>query len=189
MDALRGAGWHTITLGKLGDDLRAGRTPTSKSFVLTIDDGWYDGYDDAFPILKAHGFVATFFVISGRIGHPSFLSASQLKSLVAAGNEIGNHSVDHVKLGSLAKDTLNAEIDNASDQIASATGVRPKSFAYPMGVYNTTVVAAVAACPGLEIAVTEVRSVTETTGGRYTAPRLQVGPNTTPINLLAMMAG
>jgi peptidoglycan/xylan/chitin deacetylase (PgdA/CDA1 family) len=189
MDELEAAGWHTITLGKLGDDLLAGRTPPAKSFVVTIDDGWYDGYDDAFPILKAHGFVATFFVISGRIDHPSFLSSSNLTSLTAAGDEIGNHTVDHVKLGSLTGAALSTEIDGASDRIAQVTGVRPKSFAYPMGVYNSTVVAAAAACPGMEIAVTEHKGIEETTGGRFTAPRLKITPEISPAQLLSMMAG
>jgi peptidoglycan/xylan/chitin deacetylase (PgdA/CDA1 family) len=189
MDALQAAGWHTITAGKLGDDLLAGRTPPARSFVVTIDDGWYDGYDDAFPILEAHGFVATFFVISGRIDHPSFLSSSNLTALTAAGDEIGNHTVDHANLGSVAGAALSAEMDNASDRIAQVTGVRPKSFAYPMGVYNATVIAAAVACPGMEIAVTERKGIEETTGGRFTAPRLKITPGVSPAQLVAMMAG
>jgi peptidoglycan/xylan/chitin deacetylase (PgdA/CDA1 family) len=189
MDALEAAGWHTITAGELGDDLLAGRTPPARSFVVTIDDGWYDGYDYAFPILKAHGFVATFFVISGRIDHPSFLSSSNLTSLTAAGDEIGNHTVDHVQLGSLTGASLSAEIDNASDRIAQVTGVRPKSFAYPMGVYNSGAITAAAACPGMEIAMTERKEIEETTRGRFTAPRLKITPEVSPAQLIAMMAG
>jgi len=38
--------------------------PPDKTFVITIDDGWDDGYTYALPILQSHGFVATYFVIA-----------------------------------------------------------------------------------------------------------------------------
>jgi len=189
MDALKAAGWHTITLATLGDDLLAGRAPYAKSFVVSIDDGWYDGYKYAFPILQAHGFVATFFVISSRIGSSDFLSASQLRSLQAAGNDIGNHTVDHLSLPYLTKANMTKEVNVASDQIAAVTGVRPKSFGYPMGGISTLSMGVVAACPGMEIAVTEQRAIGETNIGRFDAPRLQIGPGVSPETLLVWLAG
>ena len=70
MDAMAAAGWKTITMGELGDDLRLGITPEPKTFVITFDDGYEDGYKNAFPALLSHGFRATFFVIASRIGSP-----------------------------------------------------------------------------------------------------------------------
>jgi peptidoglycan/xylan/chitin deacetylase (PgdA/CDA1 family) len=189
MDALKAAGWHTITLATLGDDLLAGRAPPAKSFVVSIDDGWYDGYTRAFPILKAHGLVATFFVISSRIGANDFLSASDLTSLIAAGDEIGNHTVDHVSLPYLTRANMTSEVNLASDRIAKVTGVRPKSFAYPMGGITTSSMAVVAACPGMEIAVTEQKAIGETNAGRFDVPRLEIGPDVSAQSLLAMLAG
>jgi peptidoglycan/xylan/chitin deacetylase (PgdA/CDA1 family) len=189
MDALKAAGWHSITLATLGDDLLAGRAPYARSFVVSIDDGWYDGYKYAFPILQAHGFVATFFVISSRIGSSDFLSASQLRSLQAAGNDIGNHTVDHLSLPYLTKANMTKEVNVASDQIAAVTGVRPKSFGYPMGGISTLSMGVVAACPGMEIAVTEQRAIGETNIGRFDAPRLQIGPGVSPETLLVWLAG
>jgi peptidoglycan/xylan/chitin deacetylase (PgdA/CDA1 family) len=189
MDALKAAGWHTITLARLGDDLLAGRAPSAKSFVVTIDDGWYDGYKYAFPILKTHGFVATYFVISSRIGNSDFLSASNLSSLIAAGDEIGNHTVDHVSLSYLSAASKTSEVDDASNRIAEVTGMRPKSFAYPMGGITTAAMGVVAACPGMEIAVTESKAIGETNVGRFDVPRLEIGPYVSAQSLLAMLAG
>jgi peptidoglycan/xylan/chitin deacetylase (PgdA/CDA1 family) len=189
MDALAAAGWHTITLATLGDDLLAGRAPSAKSFVVSIDDGWYDGYKYAFPILQAHGFVATFFVISSRIGITDFLSASELASLVAAGNEIGNHTVDHVSLPYLTSANMISEVNLASDQIAGVTGVRPKSFAYPYGGINPPSMGVVAACPGMEIAVTQQWAIGETNVGRFDAPRLEIRPSVSAQALAVMLAG
>jgi peptidoglycan/xylan/chitin deacetylase (PgdA/CDA1 family) len=187
MDALKAAGWHSITLARLGDDLLAGRSPGAKSFVVSIDDGWGDGYKYAFPILKAHGFVATFFVISSRIGTAEMLSAGNLSSLIAAGNEIGNHTEQHVSLPSLAQADMVKEVNYASDRIAAVTGVRPKSFAYPMGGINTTAMTVVAACPGMEIAVTEQYAIGETNGGRFDVPRLELGPGISAKDLMTIL--
>ena len=189
LDALKAAGWHTITLGTLGDDLIAHRAPSARTFVITIDDGWDDGYNYALPILQKHGYVATFFVISSRIGIPDFLSASQLRSLRAAGNEIGNHTISHLALVYQTAVSMRNQVNDASDQIAAATGVRPKSFAYPYGSVNGSVMAVVAGCPGMEIAVTEYKTIGETDVGRFDAPRLEIGPYVSPQSLLTMLAG
>jgi peptidoglycan/xylan/chitin deacetylase (PgdA/CDA1 family) len=189
MSGLEAAGWHTITLATLGDDLLAGRTPPAKSFVVSIDDGWYDSYKYALPILQAHGFVSTFFVISSRIGRTDFLSAAELKAMIADGDEIGNHTVWHMSLLSLTRTQMIGEVNQASDAIAQVTGIRPKSFAYPIGGIDTTAMAVVAACPGMEIAVTEHRAIGETTGGRYDVPRLQIGPGVTPELLKKWIVG
>ena len=189
LDALKAAGWHTITLGSLGDDLIAHRAPSARSFVISIDDGWNDSYNYALPILQKHGYVATFFVISSRIGAADFLGASQLQGLRAAGNEIGNHTVGHVRLSSQTAVNMKNQVDQASDQIARAMGARPKSFAYPYGSVNGSAMAAVAACPGMEIAVTEYTSIGETDAGRFDTPRLQIAPYLGPKSLLGMLAG
>jgi peptidoglycan/xylan/chitin deacetylase (PgdA/CDA1 family) len=189
MDALKKAGWHTITLAALGADLAARRAPTARTFVITIDDGWYDGYTYALPILQQHGFVATYFVISSRIGAGNFLSASDLRSLIAAGSEIGNHTVSHVSLPYQTAANLTYQIDAASDQIEAATGVRPRSLAYPMGGLDNQVLAAVAACPGLEIAVTEYKAIGQSYLGRFDVPRLEIGPRVSAQSLMVMLAG
>ena len=134
MDALSAAGWRTITMGQLGDDLRLGLQPPPKSFVITFDDGYEDGYQYAYPILRSHGFVATFFVIGSLIDRPGRLTVDQLRELVAAGNEIGNHSMSHTNMMVMTPERLIVETYGASALFAGPWGIWPKSFAYPMGL-------------------------------------------------------
>jgi len=185
LDAMAAAGWKTITMGELGDDLRFGISPPPKTFVITIDDGYADGYQNAMPILLAHGYVATYFVIAGRIGLSGFMSASQVRSLADAGMEIGNHSYTHRDLASLPADQLPREVEGASAVIANITGTWPGSFSYPKGFDSPDLNAALKACPGLTTAVIETGSKPQTWNNRWQLPRIRVGPGMLPSDLLA----
>ena len=200
LDAIERAGWHTITMATLANDLQAHVTPPKRTFVITIDDGWDDGYVYALPILQSHGFVATYFVIAGRIDHTGFLTSGHLQALVAAGDEIGDHTMDHVDLAVQPAAKLPYEIDAAAARIAQVTGRWPESFAYPSGVVDSGVAAAVAACQELRIAVTEEPVAPEAPGAtkppvgmpvaletwadRFAVPRVRITPSTTPTNLV-----
>lgn len=204
LDALASAGWHTITLAALANDVQAHVKPEARTFVITIDDGWDDGYKYALPILGKHGFVATYFVIAGRIDRPGFLSSLQLQALVVSGDEIGDHTMDHIGLARLASSKLAYEIDAGAARIAQATGRWPESFAYPSGVFDARAVAAVGACQSLRIAVIEesvqppkpaasatppaaVPVALETWINRFVVPRIRVSPTTTAAKLLAAL--
>jgi peptidoglycan/xylan/chitin deacetylase (PgdA/CDA1 family) len=185
LDALERAGWHTITLATLANDLQARVKPAPQTFVITIDDGWDDGYTYALPVLAQRGFVATYFVIAGRIDRPGFLTSAHLQALVAAGDEIGDHTMDHVRLPRQGAAKLTYEIDAAAARIAQVTGYWPESLAYPDGVMDSRVAAAAAACQELRIAVIEEPVALETWTNRFAVPRIHVGPSTTPARLVA----
>lgn len=184
MDVMAKAGWHTITMGQLGDDLRQGIAPATKSFVVSFDDGYEDGYTYALPILQQYGFVATYFVIGGRIGHPEQLTVGEMRILVAAGNEIGNHTMSHEDLRVSTPVQLKIEIYGCSAAIARAVGVWPQSFSYPVGLTNQAVSDAVATSPGIETAVIQGGSQPETWANRLTLPRIRVGPGSNPQDLV-----
>jgi peptidoglycan/xylan/chitin deacetylase (PgdA/CDA1 family) len=173
---IKNAGWHTITLANLADDLEAGVSPPPKTFVITIDDGWADGYTHAWPILKADGFVATFFVITSRIGKPDFLSPDQIRALDQAGNEIAPHSVNHVRMTHLKAAALHNEVNSSAATIAAVTGHWPETFAYPAGATNRGAELAVQDCQGMKMAVIEDHSTWEQWSSRFAVPRLHVNP-------------
>jgi peptidoglycan/xylan/chitin deacetylase (PgdA/CDA1 family) len=182
------AGWHTITMATLADDMATDRTIPARTFVITIDDGWYDGYTYAFPIMRDYGFVATFYVISSRIDAPDFLSAAQLRALEAAGNDIGNHTVNHVSLQTVSMSEVHQEVEAASEQIARAVGHRPVTLSYPMGGISDAAVYVVSQIPDLEIAVTTGYGQTETWLQRYDTPRVRIHPSTNATLLIASLS-
>jgi len=187
MDALYAAGWQTITMGKLGDYLRLGITPPSKTFAATFDDGYADGFLNAFPILHKDGFVGTFFVVASRIGNPAMLNIDQLQRMSADGDEIGNHSMSHEDMEYLPADRLVTETFEASAVIARAVGEWPQSFSYPVGLTSPAVISALSKCPGIETAVIQGGSKPETWPNRFNLPRIRVGPGTYPQDLVERM--
>jgi peptidoglycan/xylan/chitin deacetylase (PgdA/CDA1 family) len=194
LKVFKSAGWHTITMATLANDLQAHVKPPAKTFVITIDDGWDDGYTYAMPILEQDGFVATYFVIAGRIDRPGFLSSAHLQALVAAGNEIGDHTMDHVSLTRETWKQLTYEIDAAAARIAQVTGYWPESLAYPYGGVSAGVEVGVAACQGLRIAVVEKGGtakvvVAETWANRFAVPRIEISSGTKMATLLADLGG
>jgi peptidoglycan/xylan/chitin deacetylase (PgdA/CDA1 family) len=111
---------------------------------LTFDDGNADNYSVA-ALLKQYGMHATFYIPSGLVGSKGFMTWEQLQTLQNDGNEIGGHTLDHIKLAGLDPGTLRHEIcDDRKNLIAH--GLTPISFAYPFGNYDEQVSQTVKDC-------------------------------------------
>lgn len=138
---LRDNGYTTITLAQLAAALLDSADLPEKPVALTFDDGYADAYEVAAPTLAQSGMVGTFFLISGRMDQPGYLSWTQAAELARAGMEIGNHSATHPDLTALDRTAQQAEIEAAATAIEAAVGARPQAFCYPLGRYTLTTVA------------------------------------------------
>lgn len=185
--AFHEAGWRTLTVAELGEALAGGLAVPPRTFVITIDDGWSDGYTYALPILERYGFRATYYVVAGRVGVLSAaLSAAQLSGLVDAGMEIGDHTWDHQSVTNLTPVRLHDEVTKAASRIRALVGQSPVTFAYPSGRYDAAAAAELAA-DGFSMAVTTQYGALETWADRFAVPRLRVGPYSSPQGLLGIM--
>lgn len=117
-----------------------GRTVVS----LTFDDGDSDQLAAA-RILNAHGMRGTFYVITGAVGTPGYLTLPQLRKLAAAGNEIGGHTVSHLDLTRLPAAEVRRQVCQGRDTLLR-WGFRVTSFAYPGGFSDPGVAAIVRGC-------------------------------------------
>jgi len=79
--------------------LRAADPVPDKLIVLTFDDSSASHYANARPVLKRHGFGATFFITEGFTfakNKKDYMTWEQIAELHRDGFEIGNHTRDHL---------------------------------------------------------------------------------------------
>jgi peptidoglycan/xylan/chitin deacetylase (PgdA/CDA1 family) len=186
--ALARAGYHTITQEQLFGALYRGASLPSKPILISVDDGYVDDIRTILPDLERYHMVATFFVITGRMTEPGFLSAAQIRALDRAGMDIGDHTAHHVDLALLSAAQLRNETSGSRHVLESVVGHPVYSFAYPFGAYDAAAVAAVRAA-GFTLAYTTAAGTTESTRAPLTMPRLHVGRSETPEGLLSLLGG
>jgi len=135
---LRDNGFETVSLADLSLAIANQAPLPERPVVITLDDGYVDGYSRAFPILNSFGFVATYFVPTEFVDHenPAHLSWPMIEEMSAAGMEILPHSKTHADLRILDRDGLVWEILGSTETIEAHTGRRPRFFAYPSGHYD-----------------------------------------------------
>lgn len=112
--------------------------------TLTFDDGTADEMA-ALPILAQHNMHGTFFIISGAVDQPGYLTRSDLSEIAAGGNEIGGHSVSHPDLTSVSTDEARRQICDSRVTLSN-WGFTVKSFAYPYAAYNSSTESIVSDC-------------------------------------------
>jgi len=109
-----------------------------KSVVVTLDDGYDDVYDYAFPVAKKYGVKLTVMVPTGLLGinngPNTYYTWSQLKDMVGSGLvSVGNHTWSHYPVGSGNRQKDQYEIGTAQDQLKQYLSLSPIAFAYPYG--------------------------------------------------------
>lgn len=142
MQYLTENGYHTVTLADMYLAMAGVQDLPAKPVVLTFDDGGLDNYEVAFRILKEHGFVGTFFVITKTVGGDGQMTWEQLREMAAAGMSIQSHTVAHPDLRGVSAARLESELVDSSQAIEDAIGERSYVLSYPAGAYDDTVIQA-----------------------------------------------
>jgi peptidoglycan/xylan/chitin deacetylase (PgdA/CDA1 family) len=133
-------GYTGIRLDLMLRCLRGEPVCPPRPVVITFDDGYADAYESALPALQRHGFTATFYIVSGFVGQPAYMSWDQLAQLRDAGMEIGAHTVDHQMLTRLDLPEMQRQIAQSRQDLEQTLGISVSSFCYPVGDYDATVV-------------------------------------------------
>jgi len=105
---------------------------------ISFDDARASQLDVGVPLLNSYGVKATFYVSVV----PLRERLSDWKAAVAAGHEIGNHSMRHACTGNFpwsrekaledcTLEQMAVELDQANAEIEKLVGVHPQTFAYP----------------------------------------------------------
>ncbi|WP_406151335.1 polysaccharide deacetylase family protein [Streptomyces sp. NBC_01012] len=120
---------------------------------LTFDDGYADFVDEALPVLLAHGATATVFVLPGLPGGSNdwdplgprrpLLTDEGIRTVAAAGMEVGSHGMFHRDLTELGDDELLRETHGSREALHRIVRQLPAGFCYPYGTVDRRVLESV----------------------------------------------
>jgi len=189
MRLLRWLGFQSLTLQELTRAYEHGEA-VENGVVITFDDGYHDTYTQAAPILSAHGFTATVFVVTDYVGRrlrhgAQFATWDELRRLRDAGWEIGLHSATHADLTAVDNGKLDHEVLDAARVLEHRLGEPVWSMAYPWGKYTPAAIEAVMKC-GARAAVTVSQSLANRRSPRYALPRCAVRRSDNLLDILGI---
>ncbi|MDN5294403.1 MAG: hypothetical protein PWQ31_1708 [Eubacteriales bacterium] len=200
MGYLKRAGYTTITLQDLYDYLTTGKKLPPRPVVITFDDGYLDNYENAYPIMKKHGFCATIFVVAERVGginswdvqrgYPAnrLMTWEQLKELERNGFDIQAHTLTHPHLTRIPLPEAEKEIGGCKRELEKRLGKKVNFFAYPYGEYNRAIKDLVRKEGYLAAVVTRPQGKVKKGDDLYTLVRVRVNgyvDRQTFVNILA----
>lgn len=153
--------YKVIGISELGSELnRSASSPvlnpkvqkrlSSKTVLITFDDGYRGNYLNAYPILKEFAFPATIFLTTGMIetdkANPKYkitpfvdvdmLSWENIREMAENGIEFGAHTVNHSHLTQISIEEAKREIEESKKAVCEFTGLPISAFSYPYGEYN-----------------------------------------------------
>jgi peptidoglycan/xylan/chitin deacetylase (PgdA/CDA1 family) len=174
MDWLYANHYHPVTF----DQVRAyfaGRVPLpSRPVVITLDDGYADLYTAAFPVLRAHGFTAVAYIVSGFVDSARYVTHDQVLEMDRAGIEIASHTVDHADMARVSSGMATFELVQSKHWLETLLGHPVVDFAYPSGKYNAGTIQLLSQL-GYDTAVIEDGPSMHSRDNRYTWGRVRVG--------------
>lgn len=136
-------GCAVLLIVALGPLAAAGAKP--RTFVsIEFDDQLQDQYNMR-DTLKQHGIPATFFINSGLVGKPGYMTLGQLLTLQGDGHEMAGHTRNHLNLPDLSPAQQRDEICGDKELLVS-WDIAAHDFAYPNGSFNAETQAIVASC-------------------------------------------
>jgi peptidoglycan/xylan/chitin deacetylase (PgdA/CDA1 family)/glycosyltransferase involved in cell wall biosynthesis len=144
---------HKITPITFQDyqDFASGRRPLAefprRPIVLTFDDGYTDNYTNLLPLMQQYGYRGVLYLLGDfevrynqwDLAHDptepraDIMNEAQKRAFVAAGWEIGAHTLTHPRLASLPAAEVAREMTLSKAELERRLGINILSFAYPYG--------------------------------------------------------
>lgn len=137
---LKLTGYQPVTISQIANWLDGRITLSSRSFMLTFDDGYLDNLELALPLLQRFQATACIFITTKwcEAGERqqgtrkyAMLTWATLRRLANAGVEIGAHTLSHPFLTEIDSEAAWAEIYQSKCEIEDRLGLEVQAFSYP----------------------------------------------------------
>lgn len=137
LNTLSQNGYKTYFASEISSILDGKIAYSTKSAILTFDDGYEDFFTDAFPLLEKYKIKGTVYIITNFLGRRGFLTEDQVRILSQSKYvEIGAHTLDHAYLKIARHDYARQQIFVSKAYLEELIGQPIKTFAYPFGAFD-----------------------------------------------------
>jgi len=129
-------GYKIIPISEAVQALISNTNP-GKVAVITLDDGYKDNFEYALPIAQKYQAPITFFISTGLLENPGYMTWSDLKSAQNSNLvTILNHTWSHFSLPAGNVSESREEVKTAENALIEHLGTIHKFFAYPYGSFD-----------------------------------------------------
>ena len=128
-----------LTDERAGEDQKAGAGVVNQ-VALTFDDGYDSDYRYAFPLLVEAGLKATFFVNTGLVGQPSYVSWAEMREMQEAGMWFGSHGHNHIVHSRLSPAAGLEQLRISRDLLEQNLGQTVDCFSAPYGLVDRNLI-------------------------------------------------
>lgn len=168
--------WISTTAFKTFLEIFASYRDRSK-ILITFDDGNYSDIAIAAPLLLDFKFDASFFVLTGRLEQPGYLSRNDIRELRSMRFTIGSHGVNHVDWARQDAANLDYELSQSRMLLQNLLHQPVTEAAIPFGSYRRRVLTGMRT-NGYKVAWSSDGSATNL--GGFLRPRLSIRNDTDP---------
>jgi peptidoglycan/xylan/chitin deacetylase (PgdA/CDA1 family) len=147
---LRDNGFTVMSLGDMITLLKNKAKIPDKTVVITIDDAYATVYENAWPILKKHGYPFTVFVYTKGVdqNYGDYMNWTQLRELKEQGVDLQDHGFSHKHLAFRPRTMdefgyrawISGDLIKSMALFSRELGDTPRFFALPYGEYNQIVI-------------------------------------------------
>lgn len=192
MRYLKQHGYTVISLDRFVDGLKNGRTFKRNTVVITVDDGYRDNYQYAYPVLRKYGFPATIFLWAANVdADPEFLTSSQIREMYGQAISFGSHTLEHQYLPSISDtDAAWQEIAGSKQLLERILSIPIDYFCYPTGGFTDAVKVMVIQA-GYKGACTTNRGASKNHSDLYALKRVKItnADTNNPFSFMAKLSG
>ena len=114
-----------------------------RGVLLTFDHCFRSHYEVVFPLLKARGLPAVFFLTTDFIEKEGMLTFEEIRFLVRSGFKMASHTLSHPYLTRIPLAQAKKEIEDSKKILEDRLGVAVDFFSYPYADLNEDIVALV----------------------------------------------
>lgn len=134
---LTSQGYTLLTAKELVNALAVKSQLPAKSIVITLDDGYLDNYQYAYPVFKKYNVKGNFMIPTGLLGGADYMSWDNVREMAGSGlTYFTDHTWSHYGVGYGTADKIRYEIVTAKQQLQDNTGQTIDLFTYPYGSFS-----------------------------------------------------